>query len=447
MESMPILDTPVPEASPQEPSELCVKEVEAKVPIDREEKCKVLQDVFSAISSISSGFATIFLDDEDPLISVLPLNSDPFYIDQSLLHANIRVNDESLVEFTFLTPNREPYDIIYITDYAEQLPTLLQRLQSHSLSACQGFYSNDPRWDTLFLRLRKFDMDRSLTEKYNGKIIYRPRNCSYLFSKEPEDSPVSPMLSSQCEKCQEYLMELDKKYMNGKLFHELVPSSVDTVATDVAEAEGKKRRGRPKGSKNKSFLQTTIAQDGEIPMEEDLKFENDENDPSVLGTSVDDSGERVLVNSDDPDFIYGTEDIALEEDVADERKVSVQKGLKKRITTKRQKALLATKRKRGRPPIKVGPIDCSNCDKIFDNGKDYRKHCLEHINSFACSFGDCVKRFKLQKDLDIHLRKHRGEKPYVCTECDKAYAIKQDLRLHIRTQHTGKYIIPSFICK
>ena len=70
--------------------------------------------------------------------------------------------------------------------------------------------------------------------------------------------------------------------------------------------------------------------------------------------------------------------------------------------------------------------------------KDYRKHCLEHINSFACSFGDCVKRFKSQKELDIHLRKHRGEKPYGCSECDKAYAIRQDLRLHIRTQHTGK---------
>ena len=151
------------------------------------------------------------------------------------------------------------------------------------------------------------------------------------------------------------------------------------------------------------------------------------------------------MKSDDPDFIYGTEDIALEEDAnnsdiasQDITKISMQKGFRKRITTKRQKALLETKRKRGRPPIKVGPIDCSDCNKIFDNVKDYRKHCLEHINSFACSFGDCVKRFKSQKELDIHLRKHRGEKPYVCSECDKAYAIRQDLRLHIRTQHTGK---------
>ena len=156
-------------------------------------------------------------------------------------------------------------------------------------------------------------------------------------------------------------------------------------------------------------------------------------------------GERVLVNSDDPDFIYGTEDLALEDeapstgDSSENQKLNLQKGLRKRITTKRQKALLETKRKRGRPPIKVGPIDCSDCHKIFDNVKDYRKHCLEHINSFACSFEDCVKRFKSQKDLDIHHRKHRGEKPYVCTDCGKAYAIRQDLRLHFRTQHTGKF--------
>ena len=211
----------------------------------------------------------------------------------------------------------------------------------------------------------------------------------------------------------------------------------------------KRKRGRPKGSKNKTYLsifhETTeenTGGGGNAGIE--IKNENDENDPRLA--EVVEAGERVLVNSDDRDF-YFTEEIAMDDEAVDSdfgqnkvAMVNMQKGLRKRITTKRQKALLETKRKRGRPPIKVGPIDCSDCDKTFDNVKDFRRHCLEHINSFACSMGDCVKRFKSQKDLDIHLRKHRGEKPYVCSECNKAYAIRQDLRLHIRTMHTGKVI-------
>ena len=70
----------------------------------------------------------------------------------------------------------------------------------------------------------------------------------------------------------------------------------------------------------------------------------------------------------DPDFDNGKNGIHL------------QKGFRKRITTKRQRAMLETKRKRGRPPIRVGPIDCTDCGRTFDNVKDYRKHSLEHIN-------------------------------------------------------------------
>jgi len=302
--------------------------------------------------------------------------------------------------------------------------------------------------------------------------VYRSRACKYVYEsnsvhQDSSDDQVQtsshPFFANQCNDCQIYLRELDKKYMNGKILEfPTIPLSstlklnentdisneVSEEMCDIGNTEVKRKRGRPKGSKNKSFITPLETDQGDNNLLE-AKEENDENDPMVAADIIV-PDERVLVNSDDPDFIYGNEDIALDEEslnvdmisggmssMMDMSKISMQKGLRKRITTKRQKALLETKRKRGRPPIKVGPIDCSDCDKILDNVKDYRKHCLEHINSFACNHGDCVKRFKSQKDLDIHLRKHRGEKPYVCSECDKAYAIRQDLRLHIRTQHTG----------
>ena len=70
-----------------------------------------------------------------------------------------------------------------------------------------------------------------------------------------------------------------------------------------------KKRGRPKGSKNKNYF----VYDHEIKSHFMAKTENEENDdPSLLQTGM--GTERVLVKSDDPDFIYGTEDVAMDGD-------------------------------------------------------------------------------------------------------------------------------------
>ena len=412
--------------------------------ISREIKDKILEEVNLVISAFSN-FVTLHLDCEEqgPLLNILSIKSDPFYVDQSVLHANITVLDTSQLLFSYLTPNREIYgDKIVINDVATELPSLLDKLSQTNLISCTGFNWQDPRLGTLFQRIRKSDIDWSLIEKFNGQVVYRSRTCKYV-CPELSANTEHPFFTSQCFDCQNYLRELDKKYMGGKILETIseeassqdvavnVTDEIDTiVAAEGIDSDSKPKRGRPKGSKNRIYVRSSEI--GECKLEE-----NDENsDPSMAVDVID--GDRILVNSDDPDFIYGTEDITLEEESPAESKINLHKGFRKRITTKRQKALLETKRKRGRPPIKVGPIDCSDCEKIFDTVKDWRKHILEHKNSFACSFGDCVKRFKCQKDLEVHLRKHRGEKPYVCSECDKAYAIRQDLRLHIRTQHTGK---------
>lgn len=427
-------------------------------PVAKEDKETLLRKVDEFITSFSQDFVTIYLDSEDPILNVLPIKSDPFYTDRSTLHANVHISDLGEIEFFFLAPNRDIFgERILVNDLSSVMPMLLTKLTSADMHSCAGFDEQDSSLGNLFQRLRKSDFALSLIEKYNGSIVYRSRSCEFVFVKNNEvnEQINHPYLENQCQSCQKYLLELDKKYMSGRLLE--IPSTAmeeDFVVDQqppaspsqdqpAEESPVKRKRGRPKGSKNKNYLE-------DVKTEEDSSSltlkgeENDENDPSIAELVT---GDRVLVKSDDPDYIYGNEDIAFMDDNeanvdssnTEFAKGNLLKGFRKRITTKRQKALLETKRKRGRPPIKVGPIDCTDCDKVFDNVKDYRKHCHEHINSFACTFEDCVKRFKSQKDLDIHLRKHRGEKPYVCSECDKAYAIRQDLRLHIRTMHTGKY--------
>ena len=373
---------------------------------------------------------------------------DPFYTDQGTLHANIQIIDASTLRVVLLTPNRNVIEDHNVSMSNSEVEQILQRLVEQKYVPCVGFDSNHQTYRNLLQRLRKSDIDGTLIEKYNGNIIFRSRSCQYTFVSNDEND-----IADQCQNCYDYIVELDSKYLGGAIFAKPIdPISIPKAETNVItqveindDDQGKRKRGRPKGSKNKNYYLDLVMSDNnskvlntstDIDVKDELehKQENDENDPSNIVDS-----ERILVKTDDPDYIYGTEDIAMDDDPIDtDYNQLVKRGIRKRITTKRQKALLETKRKRGRPPIKVGPIDCPDCGKVFETAKDYRKHCLEHTNSFACSEGECVKRFKSQKELDIHLRKHRGEKPYVCSDCDKAYALRQDLRLHMR-KHTGKH--------
>lgn len=380
------------------------------------------------------------------------MKCDPmFWVDQGLLHMNILVLNDSTIQIVLLTPNRNIVETYQCTSDSEVSSILNCVIERQDLP-CHGFESQDHIYNQILQRVRKSDIDGTLIEKFNGKIIFRSRSCQYTYqatevNQEHLIQRHDSFEPKQCKKCREYIIELDDKYFGGVILatKPINPNAIpkieptdtlrDIAADNTDDFESSKRkRGRPKGSKNKNYYSTlemlTASEESKTAglLGERLKHENDENNPDV-------DNERILVHPN-PDYIYGNEDIAMEDDPLDTDYQQLKRGLRKRITTKRQKALLETKRKRGRPPIKVGPIDCPDCGKAFETAKDYRKHCVEHTNSFACTEGECVKRFKSQKELDIHLRKHKGEKPYVCSECDKAYTLRQDLRLHMR-KHTG----------
>ena len=74
-----------------------------------DEKQSLLQKVSETINgTFPHQFITLyFANGADPLLSVIQPQNDPFYVDQALLHANIKVNDESgKLEASILTPNR-----------------------------------------------------------------------------------------------------------------------------------------------------------------------------------------------------------------------------------------------------------------------------------------------------------------------------------------------------
>ena len=93
------------------------------------------------------------------------------------------------------------------------LHQVLAKLSAEDLASCTGFNWNDPRLSTLFQRLRKSDIDSSLIERFDGDIIYRSRACKYVYNEGIDN--VKGFFTKQCAECQNYLIDLDKKYMGG----------------------------------------------------------------------------------------------------------------------------------------------------------------------------------------------------------------------------------------
>ncbi len=357
---------------------------------------------FIASSEWANELVTILVEGNDrPRLCVLRTIADPFLVDQSALRLNLEVvDDDPRLKLTVVTSSRSRVgDSVFVDDLDKDLAPALAQVSNGQLKMCHGFKENDVTWNELLSRIRKSDLANILIECYDGNVIYRARSCRIV------DESFSGCLAGkrsdlwrvQCIECQAMLSDLDEKYLGGRLLDnqdvELsakieIGDESDAMMTaggdgDPSLSPAKRRRGRPKGSKNKNFT---------LPVSMiEVKKENDENEDPIL------SGEKVLVKEDDPDFLYGDDNIALFDDREDPDdkghpgggssgvggvgRGNVKRGLKQRITTKRQKALFMTKRKRGRPPTRVGPFDCPECDKSFVAIKEYRKHCVRMFDS------------------------------------------------------------------
>ena len=205
--------------------------------VSREIKDQLLKEVSQILEEFSKDFVTIYLEhSSEPLLSILPLRSDPFYIDVAKLHANITITELGQVAFTFLTPNRERFeDEVIISDIASEIPPLLEKLLSSELISCSGFNWQDSRLGTLFQRLRKSDIDWSLIEKFDGNVVYRSRSCQFVHTLNTEPHP---FFTQQCQNCQNYLQELDNKYTGGRLLNLKTESEImDSDLMQDANAE------------------------------------------------------------------------------------------------------------------------------------------------------------------------------------------------------------------
>ena len=115
------------------------------------------------------------------------MKCDPmFWIDQGLLHMNILVLNDSTIQIVLLTPNRNIVETYQCTSDSEVSSILNCVIERQDLP-CHGFESQDHIYNQILQRVRKSDIDGTLIEKFNGKIIFRSRSCQYTYQGERKD--------------------------------------------------------------------------------------------------------------------------------------------------------------------------------------------------------------------------------------------------------------------
>ena len=170
-----------------------------------------------------------------------------------------------------LTFNRDVIDEVVTSSEHEELRPLLQNLVGNRYRVCVGFREEDH--SELFARMRKLDFFSVSIGRFSNDLIFRARMCNFLVKIETEDEE-SP---SHCDQCQQFFADLDQKYFQGKY------SQPPSLAVHIPSEDDKRKRGRPKGSKNKNFV---IEPEMDIKVEQistevEIKSEFDENDQPV----------------------------------------------------------------------------------------------------------------------------------------------------------------------
>ena len=288
-------------------------------------------------------------------------NPDPFLRDACAVRLNVAVNnDDALVASMFASNSRHlvKEDELDESLLSKDLEPFIQNLIGKRYSSCQG-YDFEAEYE-VFVRIRKTDLPNLLIERYDGNVVFRARECSYVVESDER----------QCEACKGLYADLDQKYCMGR----------KTAATYVeAEAEdddfeppsikvelheeslmdhGTKSRAGRKRKKPKPFDEIYHG-----PKRAN-KSEGDGAGPAAAAVVRDDEEEEVAMQDDPSDADYGSKH-------SPRKSVRHRKAARKLIMQH-----LMKRSKRGRPPNIMEPTKCKDCGKTFVIAKEYKEHCV-----------------------------------------------------------------------
>jgi hypothetical protein len=170
-----------------------------------------------------------------------------------------------------LTFNRNVIDEVVTSSQHKELLPLLQNLVGNRYRVCVGFREEDHA--ELFARMKKLDFFNVSIGRFSNDLIFRARMCNYLVQIENENEEES----NHCDECKQFFTDLDHKYFHGKY------SQPPSLVVPIPREDDKRKRGRPKGSKNKNFVGET-EQEMNVDQETgkvEIKREDDEHGKEV----------------------------------------------------------------------------------------------------------------------------------------------------------------------
>ena len=258
-----------------------------------------------------------------------------------------------------------------VVNTVEGLKMVLTEFQKIDCKVCEGFQPED---------IDQVDLNSILIEKYNDQLLYRSKNCLYI--SQLSDSPHC------CSNCQ--FLKQTSSDKSGAI--PLVSSSLELLQTPdhdfipIIGEEGSPglRPAEQEGNTVRSHV---------IVLDSSTSWPVHWTGDSSTGTKTSSSDDNTTVKT------------------------------------------VAKKKTRGRPIVYDHPCNAIQCNEIFSNLTDLKKHKKSrHSDLFKCSWpnSSCSKSFVAQKDLDEHLLSHSSERPFKCETCGKGFTSKKVFKEHLK---------------
>jgi len=347
---------------------------------------------------------------------------DRFLVDDSVLHLNIRVSEDKKLSCELLGHNRQLYNQTELDrERLVDVGLIIEDLARDRYKSCEGLALDHAQMDKYFDQLNNTDLGHLLIEKYDNNIVYRSKSCGFIIDREESVEGGNGVCSNNCPECVI-----------------LASCLLDTLDIKPGHkvSHGKKKRGRPKGSRTKHSIENVNELKKTVKIEESIK--RGEVKVEVEGEECD--------NFEDDSEDYSPELM---------KKPKIQSPITKSakhfcphdscslvfVSLQQMKSHLES-----HEFVNCGraAVMCSSprCSAVFHSDEELLDHLPSHSEKkHSCSI--CSKSFGTKQDLKIHSRTHSGDKPFSCEICSKEFARNAALRIHKISVHSD---VKAYLC-